>query len=62
MPFLGGVTGLLQSVALLQKRELGDDTVYVYELSYLKGPMRLRLAVAPDGKLAAFGLSPAERR
>jgi CubicO group peptidase (beta-lactamase class C family) len=53
--------GVLQSVSLLQKRALGDDTVYLYELGYTNTPMRLRLAVAPDGKLAAFGLSPVGR-
>ena len=50
----GAVTGL----TLLQKRELGDDWVYVYEVAFGARRMRLRLAVAPDRKLAAFSLIP----
>ncbi|MBA2303813.1 MAG: serine hydrolase [Acidobacteria bacterium] len=51
--------GELRSVTLLENRELGDDRVYTYDVSLAQRTLRLRLAVAPDGKLAAFNLSPA---
>lgn len=53
----GAVTGL----TLLEKRTLGDDAVYTYDAAFEKRTLRLRLAVAPDGKLAAFQLSPSPK-
>ena len=49
----GAVTGL----TLLENRELGDDRIRTYRVAFEKGTMRLRLAIAPDGKLAAFTLT-----
>jgi hypothetical protein len=50
----GAVTGL----TLLEDRELGDDRVRTYDdVRFEQKTLRLRLAVAPDGKLASFGLS-----
>lgn len=54
----GAVTGL----ALLEQRELGDDRVYTYDVAFAGRTLRLRLAVAPDGKLAGFQLSPSPAR
>lgn len=51
--------GELRGVALLEIRELGDDRVYTYDVALAQRTLRLRVAVAPDGKLAAFGLRPA---
>jgi hypothetical protein len=50
--------GALKSMTLLEARELGDDRVYTYDLTFEKRVLRLRLAIAPDDKIAAFGLGP----
>jgi CubicO group peptidase (beta-lactamase class C family)/N-acyl-D-aspartate/D-glutamate deacylase len=50
--------GELRTLTLLENRELGDDRIYTYDLVFAQRTLRLRLAIAPDGKLAAFGLSP----
>lgn len=50
--------GALKSMALLESRDLGDDRVYTYDLSFEKQVLRLRLAIAPDNKVAAFDLRP----
>ncbi len=39
---------------LLERRELGDDRVYTYDVVYEKQTLRLVIAIAPDGKLAQF--------
>ena len=49
--------GELRTLALLENRELGDDRIYTYDAGFAQRTLRLRLAVAPDGKLAAFNLS-----
>jgi hypothetical protein len=49
--------GELRGVTLLENRELGDDRILTYEVNLAQRTLRLRLAVAPDGKLAAFSLS-----
>lgn len=51
--------GALVGLTLLENRELGDDRVYTYDVRLARRTLRLRVAVAPDGKLAAFGLGPA---
>ena len=50
--------GALKSMTLLESRDLGDDRVYTYDLSFEKQVLRLRLSIAPDGKIAAFDLRP----
>lgn len=50
--------GPLQSMALLHSRDLGDDRVYTYDLTFATRVLRLRLAVAPDDRIAAFELRP----
>ena len=50
--------GALKSLTLLEARELGDDRIRVYDAAFEKLTVRVRIAVAPDGKLAAFGLNP----
>jgi len=49
--------GELRTVTLLDRRELGDDRVYLYALGFASGTMRLRLGIAPDGRIAVFSLS-----
>ena len=50
--------GALTGLTLMQARELGDDRIRVYDAAFEKGVLRLRIAVAPDGKIAAFSLAP----
>jgi CubicO group peptidase (beta-lactamase class C family) len=46
-------------VDLLERRELGDDRVYRYEVAYDGGrTFRVGLGVAPDGKLSALSIAP----
>jgi hypothetical protein len=52
----GAVTGL----TLLESREVGDDRIRTYRVAFGKRTMRLRLAIAPDGRLAAFSLTREE--
>lgn len=49
--------GAIKRMTLLERRELGDDQIRTYVVEFEKATLRLRLAVAPDGKLAAFTLS-----
>lgn len=53
-----GALGPVVSLTLLERRELGDDTIHVYEAAYASAVMLVRVAVAPDGRLAAFDVSP----
>jgi CubicO group peptidase (beta-lactamase class C family) len=50
--------GALKALTLLESRDLGDDRVYTYDLSFEKQVLRLRLAIAPDNKIAGFDLRP----
>lgn len=50
--------GTLDTLELLERREVGDDTVVIYDAKFSSRTIRVRLAVAPDGKLAAFSLTP----
>ena len=50
--------GALKSLVLLEAKELGDDRIRVYDAVFEKLTVRVRLAVAPDGKLAQFTLNP----
>jgi CubicO group peptidase (beta-lactamase class C family) len=50
--------GALKSLTLLEARELGDDRIRVYDATFDRRVLRVRLAVAPDGKLAVFEVSP----
>ena len=54
----GAPTGL----TLVDRRELGDDVATTWDVQYASLAVRVRMAVAPDGKLAAFDISPRERR
>jgi len=53
--------GSLKSMTLLEVRDLGDDRVYTYDLAFEKQALRLRLAFAPDNKIAGFDLRPARQ-
>ena len=47
-----------QRVDLVERRELGDDRVYRYEVAYEGRTFRVRIGVAPDGKLSALSIAP----
>jgi CubicO group peptidase (beta-lactamase class C family) len=51
-------SGGVKSLTLLQARDLGDDRVYTYDVTLEKRTLRLTVAIAPDGKIAALSLSP----
>ena len=53
--------GAAKSLTLIEARELGDDRIRVYDVQFEKQPMRLRISVAPDGKITSFGISPIPR-
>ena len=48
--------GPVLRLTLLERRELGDDRIYTYDVGFAEKTMRLRLALAPDGKIAQFSL------
>ena len=41
---------------LLDRREIGDDRVYLYELAYPDRPRYVRVGFAPDDRVSSFGL------
>ena len=50
--------GAIQQVSLLDRKVLGDDRVYTYELSYATESQIVRIGLAPDGKLSLFSIRP----
>jgi CubicO group peptidase (beta-lactamase class C family) len=48
--------GAPRRVALLERTELGDDRVYLYEVEYASATLLMRLALAPDDRVALFEL------
>jgi CubicO group peptidase (beta-lactamase class C family) len=49
--------GDLRSIALVERTDLGDDRIYLYELTFARTVMRLRIALAPDDRLAGLALT-----
>ena len=49
--------GEVLALTLMESRQLGDDRVYTYDVRFVERSLRLRLSIAPDGKLAAFSLA-----
>jgi N-acyl-D-amino-acid deacylase len=43
---------------LVERSELGDDVVSIYELTFPSGTFVVRLALAPDNRISAFSMSP----
>jgi hypothetical protein len=54
---LGAPTALVP----LQRKDLGDDRVHTYDVSYASKAFRVVLALAPDGKVAGLSLTSAAR-
>ncbi|HEY2375181.1 MAG TPA: serine hydrolase [Gemmatimonadaceae bacterium] len=50
--------GEQQRLVLLDRRELGDDRVYTYEVVFPSGSRYVRVALAPDDKVSSFSLRP----
>jgi len=48
--------GQQQRLVLLDRRELGDDRVYTYEVVFASGSRYVRLGLAPDDKVSTFAL------
>jgi hypothetical protein len=40
----------------MDRTVLGDDRIYVYDVAYGTKVFRVRLGLAPDGKVSTFGL------
>jgi CubicO group peptidase (beta-lactamase class C family) len=52
-----GKLGQPSRIQLLERRELGDDRVYLYKITFAEGGTRYaRLGLAPDGRVSAFSL------
>jgi hypothetical protein len=49
---LGPATG----IQLLSQKELGDDRVYLYQVTFAGGTRYARLGLAPDDRVSAFSL------
>ena len=43
-------------VQLLERRELGDDRIYLYQLTFAGGTRYVRLGLAPDDRVSAFSI------
>jgi hypothetical protein len=43
-------------MTLLDRKEIGDDQVYIYRIGFANGVRELRVAFAPDQRVAAFSL------
>ena len=52
---LAGV-GTPDRVTLYERRVVGDDRIYLYEVAYGARVFRVTLGLAPDGKVSAFAL------
>jgi CubicO group peptidase (beta-lactamase class C family) len=46
--------GAIQQVSLLERKALGDDRVYTYELGYATESLIVTLGIAPDEKVSLF--------
>jgi hypothetical protein len=50
--------GVIQRVSLLQRKELGDDRVYTYEIGSATESLIVTLGLAADGKVSLFSIRP----
>jgi CubicO group peptidase (beta-lactamase class C family) len=50
--------GVVQETLLLQRKELGDDRIYTYELKYGTGSLIVTLGLATDKRLTLFTIRP----
>ena len=52
--------GAIRRVSLLERKELGDDRVYTYELGSATESLIVTLGLAADGKVSLFSIRPKE--
>ena len=50
--------GTPSRAVLMERRELGDDRIYAYELTFGERTMLARIGLAPDNKVSQFSLRP----
>lgn len=48
--------GQVSRIQLLERRELGDDRVYLYEITFAGGTRYVRVGLAPDDRVSSFGM------
>ena len=53
-----GSLGPPTTLSPLERRDLGDDRVYTYDVAYAAKSFRVVLALAPDGKVAGLSVRP----
>jgi hypothetical protein len=49
-------------VSLLERKVLGDDRVYTYEIGYATESLLVTVGFAPDDKLSLFSIRPKSPR
>ena len=50
--------GAPRHFTLMQRTVLGDDRIHTYDVEFDKATLRVRLGLAPDGKISQLGLRP----
>ena len=50
--------GALQHIALMERRVLGDDRIFSYDVAYAEGHLGVTLGLAPDGGISIFEIEP----
>ena len=50
--------GTVQQALLVQRKVLGDDRIYTYELRYATESLIVTLGLAPDDKVSLFTIRP----
>jgi N-acyl-D-aspartate/D-glutamate deacylase len=48
--------GPQQRMVLLERRELGDDRVYLYDVTFASGSRLVRVGLAPDDRVSSFSV------
>ena len=48
--------GPQQRMVLLRRRELGDDRVYLYEVTFAGGSRWVQVGLAPDDRVSSFAV------
>jgi hypothetical protein len=50
--------GAIQQVSLLERKLVGDDRIYTYELGYATESLIVTLGISPDEKISIFAIAP----
>jgi N-acyl-D-aspartate/D-glutamate deacylase len=48
--------GAQQRMVLLERREIGDDRVYLYDVTFANGSRLVRVGLAPDDRVSSFSV------